>query len=187
MSIVCKTAPQHVEEAQANLVEQFKAKERIDALLASWVEQVQDIEDSLCSILELSTLDTAIGETLDGFGAIVGEERKGRADDDYRLAISSRISLNVMEGTPEQIVQFIRGLVHGDKTVEIIEDFPAGFLIRIATKISVVGIDVALLLQDAKPAGVRAQLWWFESDIPFGFYDDPEAYGFDTGEFATAI
>lgn len=185
MSVTKKTS--HVADAPTRLVEQFKGQANVEALLGVFAQQVQELEDALFEILDESTLETAVGAQLDGFGTIVGEERQGRTDNDYRLAIASRISLNVISGTIEQLIELITGLIFSSQTVELTESFPAVFTIRIPDEISVDGARVSMFIQSAKPAGVRAIFWWFETAIPFGFLGDVDAFAFGTGEFASAL
>ena len=78
--------------------------------------QIQDLEDSSFEVLLNRWIDTAVGVQLDGVGAIVGEAREGRGDDEYRLAIKARIQINFSEATPEDIltalVNFYEAVYH---------------------------------------------------------------------------
>lgn len=179
----------HIEEAQANLVSQFQDKPILKALLASFVEQIQQLENVFFELLDLRYLTSgrrtrsqpAFGMQLDRIGSIVGEERQRRTDDAYRLAIDARIILNRTNGTPEDIIRLIRALV-GDKEVEIIESFPAHFDAIVNDPIDVDPFRVSTFVQSAKPAGVRGIFQWHQTNKPFGFEGDPEAFGFDDGK-----
>lgn len=184
MSVTKKTT--HVTDAPTRLAEQFKGQANVEAVVGVFAQQAQEIEDALFEIFDESMLSTAVGVQLDGFGSIVGEERQGRLDDDYRLAISSRISLNLTSGTAEQVIKLVQGLIFDSQTIEISEDFPAAFFVIIPEKLDVDGAGVSTFVQSAKPAGVRAIFWWFETDTPFGFLGDADAFPFGTGEFASA-
>lgn len=180
----------HVEEAQANLVAQFREKPNLEALVASYVEQIQQLENVFFELLNRRSLpkikigdrevESSFGAQLDGLGSIVGEARQSRTDDAYRLAIGARIVLNLANGTPEDIIRLIRALV-GDKQVEIIESFPAHFEAIVNDPIDVDGFRVSTFVQSAKPAGVRGIFHWHQTSHPFGFEGDPEAFGFDDG------
>lgn len=175
-----KQKANHVEEAQANLVSQFRDKPTLEALVASFVEQIQQLEDVFFELLDFRSLETSFGEQLDGIGSIVGETRQSRADDAYRLAISARIILNLANSTPEDIICLIRALV-GDKEVEIKESFPAHFDAIVNDPIDVDAFRVSTFVHSAKPAGVRGIFHWHQTNQPFGFDGDPEASGFDDG------
>ena len=88
----------HVQEGLANLVQQFKDKPDLAALLTSYLEQIQDLETAYFGLLTERTLNAAVGVQLDGIGAIVGEDRRGRDDADYRLAIRARIKASTPAG-----------------------------------------------------------------------------------------
>ncbi len=184
MSLTQQTG--HVADARTNFVEQFKLSSTLQTLMDTYTIQIQDLENALFQVLN-AVLNVATGATLDGYGDIVGEDRGGRDDATYRAAIQSRIQLNTSNGTSEEIIAFLLGLAGGTNTVDLQEFFPAGFIGRFIDRIQDdEGIGIATLLQQAKPAAVRAILWWFESDIPFGFLGDGDASGFGVGEFAAA-
>ena len=175
----------HAAEAKDNLAGQFKGQEKLEALLTAFINEVQDLENVLFDVLELTSLDEAFGEQLDGFGSIVGENREGRTDDDFRLAIRARLRLNLSNGTAEDMIELIRALV-GDKQVEIVEDFafsPAHFDAYILDPIDVDGFQVAKFVRSGKPAGVRAILHWFAAGA-FQFDVGP---GFDVGKLGGGI
>ena len=176
-----KQKSNHVEEAQANLVSQFRDKAILEALVASYVEQVQQLENVFFELLEERSKDRSVGAQLDGIGSIVGEPRQSRTDDAYRLAIGARTILNLGNGTPEDIIRLIRALV-GDKVVKIIESSPAHFDAFVSEPIfDVDAFRVSTFVQSAKPAGVRGIFLWRETNQAFGFHDDPTAFGFDDG------
>ncbi len=118
MTIIQKT--NHTEEALANLVEQFKGRAILTEFLTVFVDQIQELEDVYFQIFENRTIDTAVGEQLDGLGEIIGEDREGRDDDEYRLALRVRILLNKCSGSPEQIIE-IMSLATGGRTVHLVE------------------------------------------------------------------
>jgi len=116
----------HLEEALAQLAEQFKRKPNVEALLAAFVAQVQELEGVLFDLMEDRAIDTAAGIQLDGLGIIVNEERQGRDDSAYRQAIRARVVLNTSSGTPEDIIEIARAVL-GDLEIEIQESYPAHF------------------------------------------------------------
>lgn len=234
----------HIEEALENLAEQFKDKPNIAALISAYVAQVQDLENILFQIRNQTTLATAIGIQLDRLGTIVGEERQGRGDSAYRLAIIARGYLNFISGTPEELIHLTL-LLTGPNHITFIESFPAHFDLYIDDPLTPdppqwltltpyaegdlrsnfgnayvvvvagtsgatgpsgtgsgitdggviwnfsgpgVGERIATLVLSGKPAGVRGIIHWEEVGLdPFGFFDDPEAFGFDVGHFVQAI
>jgi hypothetical protein len=123
----------HTTEALANLLEQFKNSPKLAALLTSYVDQIQDLEDAIYGLLQGRWLDYAEGDQLDGLGSIVGENREGRTDSDYRLAIRVRILINLCEGTPEQIIEIFELLTGA--VIELREYFPAALVVSVLSPI----------------------------------------------------
>jgi hypothetical protein len=104
-----------------------EATTNIEKLIETYVTQIQDLEQVFFQLVNLRTIDTSEGVQLDGIGQIVGEDRFGRNDTDYRVAIKGRIRLNLSNGTIEDIIAVIRAQI-GDKQVVVTEDsFPAHF------------------------------------------------------------
>lgn len=92
------------DRAVARLTSNFKEKPLIEAVLRALVQEHQTLEDVFDQIYKFRWLNTAIGKQLDGVGSIVGEDRRGRNDDVYRLAIKLRIAINTSKGTPEDLI-----------------------------------------------------------------------------------
>lgn len=183
MTIEQKT--DHVIEAQDNLVQQFKGKPVFNALLNVYVVQIQELENVLYTMISCQCLDDAIGVQLDGLGSIVNEDRQGRDDDDYRIAIRARIQLNLSEGTPEDCIDLVKAISNGSD-VELREYYPAAFTVEILDPIDVDVLDpvkASGFLQKCKPAGVKAQLK-YHSEGAFKFDTGP---GYDVGKYGGAI
>lgn len=147
----------HVAEAKDRLVQQFKGKTKLEALLTAYVNQIQDLEDVFFQLLEERVIDTAVGVQLDGLGDIVGEERKGKNDTSYRTWIRGRIRANRSSGTPEDMLE-IADLITDANALAIEEYYPAGFNLIIFDDLLENIDDVEAILDDASPAGVRAHV-----------------------------
>jgi hypothetical protein len=96
----------HVAEAISRLIQQFRdpGSERLEALIASYVQQIQELENVSFELITDRTLDTATGVQLDGIGQIVGLERGGLDDTEYRLRLKVQIRLNTSNGTIEDVI-----------------------------------------------------------------------------------
>lgn len=116
----------HVEEALAQLAEQFHDKPNVEGLLRDLLAGEQELEHVFWDLIDLRALDVAQGPQLDGIGDIVGERRQGRDDSSYRTAIRGRIVLNKSSGTTENIISIIRAIV-GPLEVEVTDTYPAHF------------------------------------------------------------
>lgn len=116
MSITHKT--DHTAEAQENLVAAtpFGSSTVLMGILAAILDQIQLIEDDAAAIAAARDVDTATGVQLDQVGALVGQPRWGRNDDDYRILIRARILANSSKGTPETLIS-IASLLLGGATI----------------------------------------------------------------------
>lgn len=176
----------HVSEAIDNLIAQFKDKPNFQAFITSFVNQVQELEVALNDLITERTLDTAIGEQLDGIGEILGEDRQGRNDDDYRTALRAKVLLNIGSGTPEEIIEMISYLTDG-KSNEVTEYFPAAFTLFVLGALTFTeAFNANVALQSGKPAGVLAHLIYGESPVAELFQYDLGP-GYDQGKWATVL
>ena len=159
------------------LVEQFRSKPRIEALLKAIAAQVQQLEDVATDLREKRWLDTAEGAQLDGLGRILGLDRGAWDDEQYRARLRFRIRVLLADGTPENIITTLALLSEG-RPVQLIEAHPAELRI-------VMGGAVAPEAEDAlretalsiKPPGVA--LWLESGNNP----NEPE-FAFDGGDGA---
>jgi hypothetical protein len=175
----------HIDEGLDNLVDQFEGSPLFNALLTSFLEQIQDLEDALSDVLTETTVESSVGAQLDALGSIVGEDRAGRNDLQYSTALRARLILNVSEGTPENIIDLIRAIA-GDVTVQIFENFPASFLATIVDPIDPTEVDVTqigALVASGRPAGIEGVVTF--GVIPAFQYDT--GTGFDEGKYGGSV
>ena len=175
----------HIEEMLLQRLEEFKKKVRFTAILEIFGQQIQELETVAFQVLEeTNDIDIAVGAQLDGIGDIVGEDRAGRTDTDYRLAIRARIQLNSSRGTIEDLISLVAAVLAG-ATSQVIEYFPAGFALLVTSAVPS-GIDPAIagnVIREGRAGGVRGDLILHVSP-PFQ-YDTGD--GYDTGKYATAV
>lgn len=173
----------HVEEALANLLSQFKNKETFAKVLTSYIAQVQDLEDAAFEVYFGRMIDNAVGVQLDGIGTIVGEERNGKDDDAYRTALRVRILINLSEGTPEDIIAILATLTGG--TIKIREYYPAAYIAELTDTITPGSFDAALIaiyMRQGTCAGVKAHFVYYPEDA-FRYDSGP---GYDQGHYGGA-
>jgi len=113
-----------VEEGIDRLLHQWEDKPVVVGLVASYLKSVQEVEDALFQILDERGLYTAVGSQLDLIGAIVGEDRLGRNDNDYRIGILGKIVANNSDGSTIIVLETLRALTGADN-YNIFEHFPA--------------------------------------------------------------
>jgi hypothetical protein len=175
----------HVEEALANLLSQFKEQANIEALIEALAERWQGVEDVLDDVANSRMLETAVDAHLDGIGEIVGEDRQGRDDTAYRLAIRARIALNAGSGTAEDIYSIVALVLGETYVLRIDEYFPASFVLSVSGALPTADAEeVAAILESARPAAVGGQLLYSEEADATTFTfssDDTEEASTDQG------
>jgi hypothetical protein len=148
-------------EAESRFLEQLKDKDNFLKLVEVFTEAIQEVHDVLLDMLDLLNIDTQEGDQLDGIGSIVGEERLGRTDADYRIALKARIRINVSRGTIEDIYSLLALIVGDGVTIELEELQPATIQVHLNQPV----IDPAVALaymNEAKAAGIASQITYDE-------------------------
>ncbi len=167
-----------VTRALAKLPEQFKGRVKFAAFLSSFIEQAQDVEAVLFEIVNETHLETAVGESLNVLGRIVGEDRQGLDDDAYRLRIKARIRLNLSSGTVEDILEIL-ALVLGSSYVSELQAYaPASFRLDIYGPMDTPTSEyIAQIVSEARAAGVGGLLVYSEEldAVTFTFADGDTA------------
>lgn len=106
------------------LTGQFANSPKLRALVSAVVSSLAELEIVADDIKAKRWIDTAEGRQLDGCGAIIGETRRGRDDDAYRVAIKFRVFANTSLATPSDLIQALRFLT--DPTdCQYLEMYPA--------------------------------------------------------------
>ncbi len=175
----------HISDGLKRLLVQFQGQPHIEGILRSYLEQVQELEAVLFSLMAERYIETAVGAQLDGIGSIVGELRQNRTDVDYRTAILGRITRNSANSRIEDLLALFV-LLLPDHTFELTEGpGPAAFRFRIVEAlVPVVNPSPDVLsaqLTDAKGAGIRGTLLWSEKAESNTFtFADADALQADT-------
>lgn len=138
------------ERCKGLVLSQYSNAPRLLSLMEAQSNQSDDEEQALWEIQQGFSLATAVGVQLDAVGARFRESRLGRSDADYREAIQAKASLAV-NGTPEQIMEFLRNTFPGLADIVYQPEYPAGF--ALLTDDTTSGTN---MLQYLKPSGVHA-------------------------------
>lgn len=169
----------HSSQAIDRLTSQFKDKEKISGFISAFVDQVQELETVFQDLLSDRSLNQASGEQLDGLGRIVGIERGGRNDADYKNLIIAKIGQNTSKGLAENLINvFI--LLTSSSRVHFIEYYPAECEIYADVDISTLNTeDIYEFCQKVLSGGVRLNhIGWFDADEAFAFDGEPDGLGF---------
>lgn len=147
-------------EALDRLLESLKERDKVAALVASFLDRCQELEDAAYPIIEQRDIDQAVGHRLERIGQIVNVDRAGRTDDDYRLRIRAEFAILRSNGTIDDIINVLQ-LLLGMPTTDILveQQFPKSLYVR--PRNWVVTEDTILLatqLRRAVSAGTELQL-----------------------------
>jgi hypothetical protein len=120
----------HVAQALARFLEQYKQKPNLAGLMTAFVEQIQDLENATFDLNEgrqlfNGTSFPAVGTQLDGIGQIVGIARNGLDDMEYLVFILGKIAENFSDTTITTIVNIIK-MLYNAPDLYVKEIFPAG-------------------------------------------------------------
>ena len=181
--------PDHKEVAVGNLLQQFQRKPRIKALVEALAFGVQTQEDEAFGLLISTTLDASSGDSLDQWGALVGESRGGLPDTDYRVMIEARILANNSTGTTDELLTIWQKITAPQTSFIFRIRPPACFSLTVERDTPLsdsMTTRVGNLMRAIKPAGVAMFL---VEVLPgsFGFVENPDALPFDVGIFSRLL
>lgn len=80
----------HTVRAIQNLPQLLRDSTTIQALVKSYCDQVQDLEEGLYTLINYWDLDTAEGSHLDRLGSFFEEYREGDSDVEYRKRVKAK-------------------------------------------------------------------------------------------------
>lgn len=149
---------EHILQARARLIAQYVGKPRIDEILCIYVDQIQLLENALWQLATLRTIDTGEGIQLDGIGDIVGQERQGLSDADYKPLLRARIKANNSEGTGPDILAVADAALNepGPGSIRFDPKPPASYELTFTEPIPFADEIMTGLIFEATAAGVRA-------------------------------
>lgn len=176
----------HMEAAVARLRQYLKGRPKIAAMLSGLAAQAQELEVAYKQLFNERSIDDGLGAQLDVLGEIIGRPREILTTDDlYRLWLRAWVLLNRSSGSPEELYAIFTLVASVGSTLELVEEFPAAFTLRIegAAQTREIAAELCKLLGKAKAAGVRAILVWFESP-PAEIFRFDSGPGLDQGKFA---
>lgn len=154
----------HCADGTARIIEQYKRKPRIAAILCALLDEVQAAEDGLWELYTRRGVDSAFGAQLDVLGLIVGRPRGGMEDEDYRAWLKAQIRANRSAGSASDILAVLLLIFGADADYEIREWWPATFTVTVHDELTISPRVLLAILQQAKSAGVRLVLEYTTED-----------------------
>lgn len=158
------------------LLQQYRNKPEFAALVQSYLNRIQELEDAVWEVILYRLLPNAEGVQLDSLGAIVGRGRNNLSDSDYLLAIQAEIAINKSCGTPEDMITVAQFSLPTGDLFTYQEAYPAVALFTML--VPETAAIVTLLFQSltrAKPGGVKLMLSWLPFPVADTFTFSPYA------------
>jgi hypothetical protein len=187
----------HVSQGLELLLQQFVGKTNLAGLLTIFLNQVQHVEDAVWDVLDRIPYQNADGLTLDNIGALAGESRFGRSDNDYREAIVLRMALNIASGTFNDMINLLT--LFGGTRISVEEYGVAS--VQVFTDAFGSYVEPLKQIRKIVGAGVQVNVTWlditagnpFRFDIGGGFSEYGAAFikqnstGSPLGEYLTGM
>jgi len=162
----------HTKKALERIAYQYQGLSRFEKLISALISGKQDFEDNVHPFLTDRWIDSADGDQLDGLGELVGEDRNGRLDGDYRRAIRLRAVLNAVSGQPEGVIGYLRAY-SGSERIKYKESYPA--TVEVFVDGDNVDAEVVRSVRDILPSGVALYASTapsLDTKLPFGFSEE---------------
>jgi len=157
---------EHTDRIVERLTSQYEAAEKMKGWVGVWGERAQLVENAARGLLEDRWLWSAEGVQLDKIGGVVGEQRFGREDPEFKSAIHFRIMANRGGGEPEQIIRYLKDVGFVDRVL-LLEIYPAHIEIYVRGELQE---HIVRGLRNLIPAGI-GRLFLTETGpfLPFGY------------------
>jgi hypothetical protein len=148
----------HTQLALSRLIERWRADTHpnIAGLLASYLDQCQELENAIWDVIVARLPDYAEGAQLDALGRLVGQRRNGLGDAAFRAHIKARVRINQSFGQARDVIEMIQ-LVTAS-TFHLAEAGTAAFSVWFdePPENASIGRELASLVKQARAAGVSA-------------------------------
>jgi hypothetical protein len=128
------------------------------ALLATYLGEVQKLEDAYWSLYIGTMLPAAAGDALDMIGDLVGEPRQGRTDAEYKLWITARARMLHSNGTPPDLISLARAVLPATVGAHLLEYYPGAITLELIGPVDLAtAASLGAMYKQAKAAGVRIE------------------------------
>lgn len=169
--------------------DQGALRPRLGALVQAVIRQMQDLEYALWSLIYDRLLASAKGDALDLVGTLVGENRQGAEDYEYRRFIQARIRTNITGGMPDDLLWILQTIT-GASDVLLLQAWPADVTLDYFVDEPLSDRQkerVANHMLDSVAAGVSINIVEAVLPKPFGFIGAPNAHGYGEGVYGSGV
>lgn len=184
----------HTAQGLARLIEKYKDKSKLRALLSSYLNRIQEIEDLLWEIINEQLLDNAVGVQLDIWGKLVKQPRVSDDDDIYRLFIKAKIIILRSHGRTDDYIKVLFAILGEDFAFRVRDVYPHQVRIYLDDASPYDPNVIAQLLGKTRAATITLRLLAsdsFASTNKFRFRYGPNtsdpAQGWNSGKLANVI
>jgi len=139
----------------AQLLSQFQGKPAFGALVQSYLNRVQELENAIWEVILIRGIAASEGVNLDAIGVIVGRPRLGLDDTDYRVALNCQILINRSSGCPDDMINITTLSITPGQIFTYQEAYPATVLVTVE---GIAAFNIPVLFDNlfrGKAAGVR--------------------------------
>ncbi len=154
----------HCADGLSLLLSQWRSKATpfLDAMICSYLDRVQELEDAILDVHVDRWIDTGVGAQLDVIGRIVGESREDAAGDDilYRSRLKVRILINDSNGRVEELIaiaDLYEGITAGGGSIWI-QEGSMGITMILRDVLDFPIAPLIVRLRQAKAATVQLQV-----------------------------
>ena len=160
----------HIEEARARLIGQYKNKSKLEGFIESLVKQIKDLEDAGHNLYGLLDIDNSIGTQLDKIGEIVGQPRQGLTDSEYRIFLNAKIGINISQGEIPRVIDIWK-LITNAHIVHLMEMFPASLALESSNEVPGELLEIAYeMISKIVGVGIKVDhLTTFSEENAFAF------------------
>lgn len=170
----------HIDQALQRLIEQYKDQPVLEALISSYVAEVQTLENTLWELIEGQMIDYAVGVNLDVIGRIVGQPRTSGDDEVYRNLLKVRIAINRSSGQWTDLNSVAR-LLLGAASIRWVNHGRMSISLRVLDELAERPGDLQTYLEEAAGAGTRVDVIYSVDAVADRFAFGPEGAGFQDG------
>jgi len=179
----------HIAETEKRIPLRLANAPNFTKFLYVFIRRLQAIDDIREAIFRERSLDIARGVNLDKIGKTLVFPRINNWDDElyrYLLRVIQRVRRS--ESTLFDIIDVGTLLqTESELPVQVIPAFPKALIIQIASALPIQKPLIASLLLDTVSATTGINVINFIEGEYFGFFEDPEAKGFNVGKLAELL
>lgn len=179
--------PNYADQAVALLPSPYHGAERIEALTRAAAAAPQVIEDATFDAMVGDNPTDAAGVTLDRWGRIVGQPRRGLTDEEYRRFIEARIQANIAGSSIEELIELWEA-VTAPGEIRHFQLSPAAYALVVFRNTPMrptLRARVRELMKAVQPAGIGMTL--IEAPATDAAYQYDEGPGLNVGAFARIL